>query len=148
VRIPAGRGDGFAAVTLGVDGTCIVSAAASVNGGVRVCARLRRRGSGRRHAASTDAEAIRASVRERAIDPPSDVHASSDYRRHLAEVLAVRAVKAASENLPSERRSLTDVEAGTVSTERSIAVTVNGTTYEREVEARKLLITSFATTST
>jgi len=32
------------------------------------------------------------------------------------------------------------VEAGTVSTERSIAVTVNGTTYEREVEARKLLI--------
>jgi aerobic carbon-monoxide dehydrogenase small subunit len=32
------------------------------------------------------------------------------------------------------------VEAGTVSTERSIAVTVNGTSYEREVEARKLLI--------
>jgi aerobic-type carbon monoxide dehydrogenase small subunit (CoxS/CutS family) len=32
------------------------------------------------------------------------------------------------------------VEAGTVSSERSISVTVNGTTYEREVEARKLLI--------
>jgi carbon-monoxide dehydrogenase small subunit len=32
------------------------------------------------------------------------------------------------------------VEAGAVSSERSISVTVNGTTYEREVEARKLLI--------
>jgi aerobic-type carbon monoxide dehydrogenase small subunit (CoxS/CutS family) len=32
------------------------------------------------------------------------------------------------------------VEAGTVSSERTISVVVNGTTYEREVEARKLLI--------
>jgi carbon-monoxide dehydrogenase small subunit len=32
------------------------------------------------------------------------------------------------------------VEAGTFSTERTVTVTVNGTTYEREVEARKLLI--------
>jgi aerobic-type carbon monoxide dehydrogenase small subunit (CoxS/CutS family) len=32
------------------------------------------------------------------------------------------------------------VEAGTVSTSHTISVTVNGTTYEREVEARKLLI--------
>src|SRR6266540_40501 len=31
------------------------------------------------------------------LDPPSDVHASADYRRHLAEVLAVRAVVAARE---------------------------------------------------
>jgi len=32
------------------------------------------------------------------------------------------------------------VEAGTVSMSRTITVVVNGTTYEREVEARKLLI--------
>jgi carbon-monoxide dehydrogenase small subunit len=32
------------------------------------------------------------------------------------------------------------VEAGTVSSGRTISVSVNGTTYEREVEARKLLI--------
>ena len=32
------------------------------------------------------------------------------------------------------------MEAGTISTSRTISVTVNGTTYEREVEARKLLI--------
>ena len=32
------------------------------------------------------------------------------------------------------------MEAGTIPTSRTIAVTVNGTTYEREVEARKLLI--------
>jgi aerobic carbon-monoxide dehydrogenase small subunit len=32
------------------------------------------------------------------------------------------------------------VEAGTISNSHTISVTVNGTTYEREVEARKLLI--------
>ena len=32
------------------------------------------------------------------------------------------------------------MEAGTVSSARSISVTINGTTYEREVEARKLLV--------
>ena len=32
------------------------------------------------------------------------------------------------------------MEAGSVSTSRTISVDVNGTTYEREVEARKLLI--------
>ena len=32
------------------------------------------------------------------------------------------------------------MEAGTVSSERTISVTVNGTTYERDVAARKLLI--------
>src|SRR5438067_12193005 len=36
VRVPPGRNDGFAAVTLGVDGTCIASAAASLNGTVRL----------------------------------------------------------------------------------------------------------------
>src|SRR5947208_3387108 len=36
ITVPAGRGDGFAAVTLGVEGTCIVSAAASQNGAVRI----------------------------------------------------------------------------------------------------------------
>src|SRR6476660_4060496 len=36
ITVPAGRSDGFASVPIGVDGTCIVNAAASVNGGVRV----------------------------------------------------------------------------------------------------------------
>jgi len=31
------------------------------------------------------------------LDPPDDVHASADYRRHLAEVLAARAVRQARE---------------------------------------------------
>ena len=34
----------------------------------------------------------RQAVRDANLEPPSDVHASSDYRAHLAEVLAVRAV--------------------------------------------------------
>src|SRR5918911_2541294 len=36
ISVPAGKHDGFAAVTLGVDGTCICNAAASLNGSVRV----------------------------------------------------------------------------------------------------------------
>jgi aerobic carbon-monoxide dehydrogenase medium subunit len=36
ISLPAGKRDGFAAVTLGVDGTCIVNAAASANGVLRV----------------------------------------------------------------------------------------------------------------
>src|SRR6476620_8022116 len=36
ISIPAGKKDGFAAVTLGVEGTCICNAAATVNGAVRV----------------------------------------------------------------------------------------------------------------
>jgi carbon-monoxide dehydrogenase medium subunit len=45
---------------------------------------------------STDEDAVRQAVREAELDPPSDVHASADYRRALAEVLAVRAVRQAS----------------------------------------------------
>src|SRR5437588_6580532 len=36
ITLSAGKRDGFAAVTLGVDGTCIANAAASVNGSLRV----------------------------------------------------------------------------------------------------------------
>src|SRR5213079_2190611 len=36
ITIPPGRSDGFASVPIGVDGTCIVNAAASLNDGVRV----------------------------------------------------------------------------------------------------------------
>ena len=41
---------------------------------------------------SDDADAVKQAVRDANLEPPSDVHASSDYRRHLAEVLAARAV--------------------------------------------------------
>jgi len=34
-------------------------------------------------------------VKSAELDPPSDVHASADYRRHLAAVLAARAVREA-----------------------------------------------------
>jgi carbon-monoxide dehydrogenase medium subunit len=97
VTVPAGKHDGFAAVTLGADGTCIVNAAASINGSPRVALGcvdavpviLRPR--------SADEDAVRDAVRGADIDPPEDVHASKEYRTHLAEVLAVRAVRQASE---------------------------------------------------
>jgi len=93
IAIPAGKKDGFAAVTLGAEGTCICNAAASVNGGVRVAL------------GCVDAVpvlvtadrpgAVADAVRAANLMPPSDVHASSEYRIHLSEVLATRAAQEA-----------------------------------------------------
>jgi carbon-monoxide dehydrogenase medium subunit len=91
ITIPAGKQDGFAAVTLGVDGTCIVNAAASVNGGVRVAIGCVDAVPVLLQAGSPDE--IGAAVDRAALQPPSDVHASSEYRAHLAKVLATRAAR-------------------------------------------------------
>ncbi|MEP6813124.1 MAG: xanthine dehydrogenase family protein subunit M [Actinomycetota bacterium] len=93
ITIPAGKHDGFAAVTLGADGTCIANAAASVNGKVRIAL-------GCVDAVpivveAADADSVPAAVRAAGLNPPDDVHASSEYRAHLAEVLAVRAARQA-----------------------------------------------------
>ena len=95
ITVPAGRSDGFASVPIGVDGTCIVNAAASVNGGVRVALGCVAATPVLVEAPSADPEAVRGAVRDAALDPPSDVHASADYRRHLSEVVAARAVEQA-----------------------------------------------------
>jgi carbon-monoxide dehydrogenase medium subunit len=92
ITVPAGRGDGFAAVTLGVDGTCIASAAASVNGSVTVALGCVDAVPVVLEPASASADDVRAAVAGAGIEPPSDVHASSAYRAHLSQVLAVRAV--------------------------------------------------------
>ena len=42
-------------------------------------------------------DAVREAVGAEAFDPPSDVHGSADYRRHLAAVVAARAVADAKE---------------------------------------------------
>jgi carbon-monoxide dehydrogenase medium subunit len=100
VSVPAAvhAADGFAAVTLGADGTCIANAAATLVGGeprialgcvdaVPVVVRP----------SGSDEASVRAAVEGARFEPPADVHASSDYRRHLAAVCAVRAVRQASE---------------------------------------------------
>jgi aerobic carbon-monoxide dehydrogenase medium subunit len=96
VSIPQQRGgDGFAAFTIGKEGTCIVNAAASATDGecrlvvgcVSAVPVLLR--------SAADADAAAEAVRAADLDPPGDVHASADYRRHLAEVLARRAVRQA-----------------------------------------------------
>jgi carbon-monoxide dehydrogenase medium subunit len=92
VTVPAGRKDGFAAVTLGTEGTCIVSAAASLNGTTRIALGCVDAVPVVLTPSSADADAVKQAVRDADMEPPSDVHASSEYRRHLAEVLAVRAV--------------------------------------------------------
>ena len=106
VPAPDGRGDGFAIVPIGRDGTAIVHAAACVraNGTIQEA---------RVALGCVDAVPVRASELESrlaggdpaesavkdaakgigaSLDPPSDVHASADYRRHLAEIVAARAV--------------------------------------------------------
>jgi len=100
VTIPAqrpGQGDGWASVTVGKDGTGIVHVAATVSdANARVAIGC---------VAATpvvittaaDEVAVRDAVHSAGLDPPSDVHASADYRRHLAEVLAARAAAQAIE---------------------------------------------------
>jgi aerobic carbon-monoxide dehydrogenase medium subunit len=99
VKVPSrGSGDGFAAVTIGADGTCIVNAAAAANGGPpRVAIGCVDAVPVLVEPAAADEEAVRDAVRGAALDPPGDVHASAGYRRHLAEVLALRAVRQATE---------------------------------------------------
>ena len=98
VSIPAAANarDGFAAVTIGAHGTCMVNVAACLDGDAR------RLAIGCVDATpvlvtpdSIEDDAVRAAVRAAELDPPSDVHATADYRRHLAEVCAIRAVRQA-----------------------------------------------------
>ena len=102
-----GEGDGFAGLAIGAHGTYIVNAAATVSGeGVRVavgCVDAVPVRATEMEARLAGAELTEEAVRAAAgglgatLDPPSDVHASADFRRHLAEVSAVRAVLQAAE---------------------------------------------------
>jgi len=104
VNVPpsSGAGDGFAGITIGAHGTYVVSAAATVSGaGARVAigcvaaTPVRATEMEQRLAGSDFTEdAVRSAAEGlgSSLDPPSDVHGSADYRRHLAEVSAVRAV--------------------------------------------------------
>ncbi|MGH3038108.1 MAG: FAD binding domain-containing protein [Gaiellaceae bacterium] len=93
---PAGEArDGFSAVAIGADGTCIVNAAATVTGDqariVLGCVAA----TPVLLTAEAEEEAVRAAVRGAELDPPSDVHGPAEYRRQLAEVVAARALAAA-----------------------------------------------------
>jgi carbon-monoxide dehydrogenase medium subunit len=101
ISVPArapGSGDGFAGVTIGAHGTYIVNAAATVSGGsarvalgcVAACPVLLQLD-------QTDDASVRKAVAGASLDPPADVHASAEYRRHLAGVSAARAVREAIE---------------------------------------------------
>jgi aerobic carbon-monoxide dehydrogenase medium subunit len=104
VNVPAssGAGDGYAGLTIGAHGTYIVNAAATVTGdaariaiGCVAASPVRATAMEERLAVSDFSEdAVRAAAEGlgASLDPPSDVHGSGDYRRHLAEVSAVRAV--------------------------------------------------------
>ncbi len=97
ITIPAGKQDGFAAVTLGADGTCIANAAASIDGGLRIALGCVDAVPVVLHPGAPDEGSVRVAIRSANLSPPADVHASSEYRTHLAEVLAVRAARQAAE---------------------------------------------------
>jgi carbon-monoxide dehydrogenase medium subunit len=102
-----GTGDAMAGLTLGAHGTYVVSAAATVGAdGVRVAlgcvaATPVRAGAMEERLAGGDLSeaAVKAAAEGlgASLDPPGDVHASSAYRRALAETSAVRAVLLAAE---------------------------------------------------
>jgi carbon-monoxide dehydrogenase medium subunit len=110
ISIPAagkGTGDGMAGVTLGAHGTYIANAAASVvDGRWRIAlgcvGAVPYRATGIEQKLSggdVDEASARAAVEGlgAAVDPPSDVHASTEYRRSLAETSTVRAILQAAE---------------------------------------------------
>jgi carbon-monoxide dehydrogenase medium subunit len=103
VSVPpsSGAGDGFSGLTVGKHGTYVANAAATISDdGVRIAL------------GCVDAVPVRATAMEEklggdfsedavkaaadglgaSLDPPGDVHGSADFRRHLAEVSATRAV--------------------------------------------------------
>ena len=105
ISVPAagkGMGDGISGVTLGVHGTYIANAAASVaDGSWRIAlgcvAAVPYRATtveGKLSDTDVDEASARAAVEGlgATLDPPSDVHASAEYRRSLAETSTVRAV--------------------------------------------------------
>ena len=98
ITIPsgAGAGDAFETVPIGRDGTCIVNAAATASGaGIRVAIGCVDAVPVLVEPASGEPDTVKEAVRSAQLDPPGDVHASAAYRRHLAEVLAARAVERA-----------------------------------------------------
>jgi carbon-monoxide dehydrogenase medium subunit len=100
IAIPPGRRDGFASVTIGADGTCLVSAAVSLDGGARIAIGCvdavphRARSVEAKLDGELTLEAARAAVvgLGATLDPPDDVHAPAEYRRRLAEVVVARAI--------------------------------------------------------
>jgi len=110
ISVPAagkGMGDGISGVTLGAHGTYIANAAASVaDGSWRIAlgcvAAVPSRATaveGKLSGTDVDEASARAAVEGlgATLDPPSDVHASAEYRRSLAETATVRAVRQAVE---------------------------------------------------
>jgi carbon-monoxide dehydrogenase medium subunit len=98
IAIPAAgeARDGFASVPIGKDGTCIVNAAATVQDGQARIALGCVAAVPTLLTSAVDEAAVRRAVQDAELEPPADVHASAEYRRHLAEIVAVRAVAEAS----------------------------------------------------
>ena len=97
ITVPAGNGgDGFASIPIGRDGTCIANAAASISDGQARVALGCVAATPVVLTTAPEEAAVREAVQAADLDPPSDVHASAEYRKHLAGIVAVRAVQEAS----------------------------------------------------
>src|ERR671919_634645 len=102
VASSSGAGDGFSGLTIGAHGTYIANAAVTVSAeGARValgCVAATPVRATAMEESLAGGDYSEDSVRAAAeglgagLDPPSDVHGSADFRRHVAEISAVRAV--------------------------------------------------------
>ena len=135
VSVPAAANaaDGFASVTIGRDGTCIANAAASLAGGSpRIALGCVDAVPVLLTPSGTDEESVRKAVADAALDPPSDVHAPGRI-----PAAARGGLRRARRRAGSGERAVSVEEP---STSRTISVDVNGDVYEREVDARRLLV--------
>ena len=138
ITIPPGRSDGFASIPIGVDGTCIVNAAASANGEVRVALGCVGAVPVLVRPASAEPEAVREAVRERG-------DRSARRRPCLGRLPSPPGRGGRGEGRRASVEESEGIVEGNgahraVETSRTISVEVNGTTYEREVESRRLLV--------
>ena len=135
VSVPAAANaqDGFASVTIGRDGTCIANAAASLAGGSAADRAWLRRC----RAGAADAE------RDRRGEHPES-RRRRGARPAVGRPCAGRLPATAGGGLRRARRrpgsGAREVSVEEPSTSRTISVDVNGDVYEREVDARRLLV--------
>ena len=146
ITLPAGSRDGFDAVTIGKEGTCIASAAASLDApdGTRVVL------------GCVDATPVRATQLESRLNGDLSEPAAREAARGVAANLnhrptstprrttaAISPRSAPPERSPARRRergSPVSTQREAPSASRAVSVEVDGERFEREVEARKLLV--------
>ena len=130
ISVPPGKSDGFASVPIGKDGTCIVNVAASMDGGAP------RLAIGCVDATPGSRQARIGRARRCARGSPGRRPRSAVGRARLSRLPAT----SGRDPRPARCRAGRRKELVEATSRKTITVDVNGQQYEREVDARRLLI--------